>query len=156
MGVVYKARQKDLDRLVAIKMILSSRLASVEHVLRFHAEARSTARIQHPHIVQVYETGQIHGQNYFAMEYIEGPNLGDIVRDKKLSPEQAVRLLLPIVRAVGHLHAEGLIHRDLKPTNIIVDAQNRPVLPDFGLAGVHYSNSRLTCIGDVVWPPSGA
>jgi len=154
MGVVYKARQKDLDRLVAIKMILSSRLASAEHVLRFHAEARSTARIQHPHIVQVYETGQIHGQNYFAMEYIEGPNLGDTVRDKKLSPEQAVRLLLPIVRAVGHLHAEGLIHRDLKPTNIIVDAQNRPVLTDFGLAKILDADSRLTCTGDVVGTPS--
>ncbi|MFL5243004.1 MAG: serine/threonine-protein kinase [Gemmataceae bacterium] len=154
MGVVYKARQKDLDRLVAIKMILSSRLASAEHVSRFHAEARSTARIQHPHIVQVYETGQIHGQNYFAMEYIDGPNLGDMARDKKPSPEQAVRLLLPVVRAVGHLHAEGLIHRDLKPTNIIVDPQNRPVLTDFGLAKILDADSRLTCTGDVVGTPS--
>jgi serine/threonine-protein kinase len=154
MGVVFKARQKDLDRLVAIKMILSSRLASAELITRFHAESRSTARLHHPHIVKIYETGQINGQNYYAMEYIEGKSLDEILSRKGLSAEQGVRLLIPIVRAVGHLHAEGLIHRDIKPSNIIVDRQNRPVLTDFGLAKILDSDSRLTSTGAVVGTPS--
>jgi eukaryotic-like serine/threonine-protein kinase len=105
MGVVFKARQKDLDRLVAIKMILSSRLASAELITRFHAESRSTARLRHPNIVKIYETGQINGQNYYAMEYLEGKSLNEILGRQGLSTEQGVRLLIPIVRAVGHLHA---------------------------------------------------
>jgi eukaryotic-like serine/threonine-protein kinase len=154
MGVVYKARQKDLDRLVALKMILGSSLASPELVTRFHAESRSTARLRHPHIVKIYETGEVNGQNYYAMEFIEGRSLEVMLREQHLAIDQAIALLMPIVGAVGHLHVNGLIHRDLKPSNIIVDLQDRPVLMDFGLAKILDSDNRLTCSGAVVGTPS--
>jgi serine/threonine-protein kinase len=154
MGVVYKARQRDLDRIVALKMILGNHLASEEQVRRFHTEARAIARLRHPHIVQVYESGQVQGQHYFAMEYVEGQGLDQRLRNGPLAAEDAVRQLLPVVAAVAELHRHGILHRDLKPANILLGPGGRPVLADFGLAKLRDADHRLTCSGAIVGTPS--
>src|SRR5262249_49921032 len=89
MGVVYKARQRDLDRTVALKMILAGNLASADYLERFNDEARAAAGLQHPHIVAIYEAGQVHGQPYFAMQYVAGPSLAQVLKQGKLPPEKA-------------------------------------------------------------------
>jgi predicted Ser/Thr protein kinase len=154
MGVVYKARQRDLDRLVALKMILGSQLAGPEQVERFQAEARATARLRHPNIVQVYEAGVTNGQHYFAMQYVEGRGLDEMLRKGPLPLEQSVPLLAAVARAVAYLHAEGLIHRDLKPSNILVDEHGQPYLTDFGLAKLLEGGSHLTKSGAILGTPS--
>jgi serine/threonine-protein kinase len=154
MGVVYKARQHDLDRCVALKMILGSQLASPEQVERFQAEARAAARLRHSNIVQVYEAGVSNGQHYFAMQYIDGRGLDDLLRKGPLPVEQSVALLAAVARAVAYLHGEGLIHRDLKPSNILVDENGQPYLTDFGLAKLLEGGSHLTKSGAILGTPS--
>jgi serine/threonine-protein kinase len=154
MGVVYKAWQPELDRIVAIKMILSSHLASAVQVERFAAEARTMARLQHPHIVKIHETGQLHGQHYFVMEHIAGPGLDEVIQDKKRLPvEQAARWVAAVARAVDHLHGQGIVHRDLKPSNILLDDQDRPYVTDFGLVKM-LGSSQLTATGAIIGTPS--
>jgi serine/threonine-protein kinase len=154
MGVVYKARQKDLDRIVALKMIQACHLASPEQVSRFQAEAKAAARLHHPHVVSVYEVGQLHGQHYFAMQYIDGPSLADLLRDGPLPAERAARYLLAIARAVDHLHQQGIVHRDLKPSNILLDRDDQPYVTDFGLVKMLESDSHVTATGAVLGTPS--
>lgn len=154
MGVVYKARQKALDRTVAIKMILASHLASPEHVRRFQTEAKAAARLQHSNIVHIHEVGQLHGHYYFAMEYIEGESLAQRIACLKVDVELAVRLLGAVARAVDHLHAENIIHRDLKPSNILLDAEDHPYVTDFGLAKVFEPGSDTTASGVIAGTPS--
>jgi serine/threonine-protein kinase len=154
MGVVYKARQKGLDRLVAVKMILASHVASPEYVRRFQEEARAAAVLRHPHIVQIHEVGQIHGQHFFTMEYVEGSSLADRIRQGPLTPEEIARLLAKVARAVEHLHAHGIVHRDLKPSNILIDASGEPYVTDFGLAKVFTAGSDMTTTGAVLGTPS--
>src|SRR5438105_8186984 len=120
MGVVYKARQKDLDRVVALKMILSNSFATQEQVRRFHVEARTAARLHHPNVVQIYEAGEAHGQHYFAMEYVEGTSLAALLREGPLPVETAVAYMIAVVGGVVHLHAHGIVHRDLKPANVLL------------------------------------
>jgi len=144
MGVVYKARQKGLDRTVAIKMILASHLASPEHVRRFQVEARAAARLHHPHIVQIHEVGQVHGQHFFAMEYVEGISLAERLAQGPVDLETAARLVSQVARAVAHLHGQGIVHRDLKPSNILLDAEGKPYVTDFGLAKVFRADSATT------------
>jgi serine/threonine-protein kinase len=134
MGVVYKARQKGLDRVVAIKMILSSHLANLDQVDRFYAEARAAAKLQDPHVVAIHDVGAIHGQHYFAMEFIEGPSLAQRLHSGPIEPEAAAKLVATVARAVDRLHARGIVHRDLKPSNILLDRSGRPFVTDFGLA----------------------
>jgi serine/threonine-protein kinase len=154
MGVVYKARQKGLDRIVAVKMILASHIASPEYVSRFQEEARAAAGLRHPHIVQIHDVGQVHGQHFFAMEYIEGMSLADRIRQGPVAPEEASRLLAKVARAVDHLHQHGIVHRDLKPSNILIDAAGEPYVTDFGLAKVFASGSDMTTTGAVLGTPS--
>jgi serine/threonine-protein kinase len=154
MGVVYKARQKDLDRPVAIKMILASHLASADHVSRFHDEARAAAGMHHPNIVAVYEAGQIHGQPYFAMQYVGGPSLAEVLQRGPMPPEQAARCLAAVARAVAHLHERGCVHRDLKPSNILLDEQGRPYVTDFGLVKLLQTDSHKTSTGAILGTPS--
>ena len=154
MGVVYKARQKDLDRTVALKMILSGHLATDEHRARFHDEARFAARLQHPNIVSIFEVGEILGQPYFAMQYVGGASLAKQLHRGPLPPEQAAHLVLAIAQAVEHLHQHGVIHRDLKPSNILLDDEGRPFVTDFGLVKMMAGDSQRTHTGVIVGTPS--
>jgi len=150
MGVVYKARQKGLDRTVAIKMILAGHLASPEHVRRFRAEARAAAGLRHPHIVDIHEVGQLHGRHYFVMEHIDGVSLAQRIASEPLGVEAAVRLIEQVARAVGHLHGQGIVHRDLKPSNILLDVDERPFVTDFGLAKVFAPGAEMTSTGAIL------
>jgi len=154
MGVVYKARQKGLDRTVAIKMILASHLASAEHVRRFRAEAKAAAALQHSHIVHIHDVGQLHGQHYFAMEYVDGTSLAERIAQGPVDVETAVRLVAQVARAIGHLHQHGIIHRDLKPSNVLLDADEQPYVTDFGLAKVFAADSQTTATGVIAGTPS--
>jgi len=152
MGVVYEARQKGLDRSVALKMILAGHLASPELVRRFQTEARAAARLRHSNIVHNHDVGRLHGQDYFTMEYIEGTSLAE--RIKKIDAAEAVRLVAAVARAVDHLHRQGIIHRDLKPSNILLDTEGRPYVTDFGLAKVFAEGADATATGVIAGTPS--
>lgn len=154
MGVVYKARQKSLDRLVAVKMILASHLASAEHVRRFQIEARAAARLRHSNIVQIHEVGQVHGQHFFAMEFIDGISLAQRLARGAMDLPASVRLLVQVARAVAHLHREGVVHRDLKPSNILLDAEEQPYVTDFGLAKLFSTGGDPTVTGVIAGTPS--
>ncbi|MCE5267061.1 MAG: serine/threonine protein kinase [Planctomycetaceae bacterium] len=154
MGVVYEARQKGLDRSVAVKMILAGHLASPELVRRFQAEAKAAARLRHSNIVHIHEVGQFNGQDFFAMEYIAGQSLAERVAAGPTDPAIAVRLVATVARAVEHLHQQAIIHRDLKPSNILIDAEGQPYVTDFGLAKVFLPGSDATATGVIAGTPS--
>ena len=154
MGVVFKARQKALDRVVAIKMILGNHLAHSDQVGRFHAEARAAALLRDPHVVAIHDVGEIHGQHYFAMEYIDGPSLAQRLAAGPIEPRDAARLLAIVARAVGRLHARGVAHRDLKPSNILLDSSGRPFVSDFGLAKMFAGERPDTNSNAIVGTPS--
>jgi WD40 repeat protein len=120
MGVVYKARQTKLNRLVALKMIRDGVLATPDQRARFQTEARAVAKVQHPHIVQIYEIGEQHGLPYFALELVEGGNLAQKLAVLPLPLDQAVELVETLARAMHHAHQQGIVHRDLKPANILL------------------------------------
>ncbi len=134
MGVVYRARQKDLDRIVALKMILRGDLASSADLARFRAEAEAAAQLHHPHIVPVYEVGEIEGRPFFSMKLIEGTTLSRMLLDGPLPSHTAAAMLAPICRAIADAHRRGVLHRDLKPSNILIDEQGLTYVTDFGLA----------------------
>lgn len=154
MGVVYLARQQDLDRTVAVKMILSSRLASADDVRRFYAEAKAAGSLRHSNIIGIHEVGEIAGQHYFAMDYVEGRSLAEIVRDGPVDPERAAECLAAVARAVDYLHQHNIVHRDLKPSNILIDADGNPYVTDFGLAKVFGTDVQQTRSGTIVGTPS--
>jgi len=134
MGVVYKARQKSLNRIVAIKMILKAQLASEDDLNRFMTEAESTARLSHPGIVPVYEVGQREGRSYFSMKFIEGETLAARLARGPLPAREAAEMMRVISSAVHEAHQHGILHRDLKPSNVLLDKSGKPVITDFGLA----------------------
>jgi serine/threonine-protein kinase len=134
MGVVYRATQISLHRAVAIKMILPGRLASATDLSRFRAEAEAAAKLKHPHLVSVYEVGELDGQPFFIMPLIEGTTLAKRLTDGPLPAREAAELLVPICQAVAAAHRHGILHRDLKPSNILIDNEGRPYVTDFGLA----------------------
>jgi WD40 repeat protein/predicted Ser/Thr protein kinase len=140
MGVVYRARHRRLGKVVALKMIRPDRLAECpadrlrEWLERFRTEAQTAARLEHEHLVSVYEVGEIDDQPFYAMRYVEGRSLAELLRDGPLPGPQAAAYLEPVARAVHYAHEQGVLHRDLKPSNILVDAQGRPFVTDFGLA----------------------
>src|SRR5262249_15225191 len=155
MGVVCKARQPGLNRLVALKMILAGRLAAAEDLQRFRAEAEAAARLRHPNIVAVYEVGAVDGQPFFSMAYIEGRTLARRLADGPLPGRIAARYLRQVARAVHHAHRQGVLHRDLKPSNILLDADDEPHVTDFGLAKrLDAGDTALTRTGAVVGTPS--
>ena len=134
MGIVYKARQKDLKRIVALKMILRGDLASEADLARFRAEAEAAAQLHHPNIVPVYEVGEIDDRPYFSMKLIEGTTLSRRLMDGPLPSRMAAEMLAPICRAIADAHRRGVLHRDLKPSNILIDDDGRTFVTDFGLA----------------------
>src|SRR5262249_37809873 len=142
-----------LNRLVALKMILPGQLVTAEAVLRFRTEAENVARLQHEHIVPIYEVGEHQGQPFFSMKLIEGASLDQRVLDLLGDPEGAARLMAKVARAVHHAHQHGLIHRDLKPSNILVDPEGEPHVTDFGLAKRLEASIDLTRSNAVVGTP---
>jgi tRNA A-37 threonylcarbamoyl transferase component Bud32 len=151
MGVVYKARQATLNRVVALKMILQGELATPLDVARFRLEAEAAAGLDHPNIIPIYEVGEHEGQQYYSMRYVEGTSLahrrpGDL--------RAAAELLAAVARAVHYAHQRGILHRDLKPANVLIDGQGQPHLTDFGLARRVQQERSLGPSGAVVGTPS--
>src|SRR5690349_17051249 len=134
MGVVYKARQVGLNRLVALKMILAGSHAGPDDLARFRGEAEAVARLRHPNVVQVYDVGEAGGLPYFSLEFVEGGNLDRKLAGTPLPPAEAAALVEVLARAMAAAHAAGLVHRDLKPANVLLAADGTPKVTDFGLA----------------------
>jgi WD40 repeat protein len=154
MGVVNRARQVSLNRMVALKMILAGNLAAATDVQRFRSEAEAAANLDHPHIVPIYEVGEHEGQHYFSMKLIEGGNLTGRIAELRQRLPDAARLMADVARAVHYAHQRGILHRDLKPGNILLDGDGQPHVTDFGLAKRVGSDSGLTQSGAIVGTPS--
>jgi WD40 repeat protein/serine/threonine protein kinase len=154
MGVVFKARQVKLNRIVAVKMILAGSFAGPEDVERFHTEAEAAAQLDHPGIVPIYEVGQHDGQHYFSMGFVEGQSLAKKVAEGPLPPREAAEIIKTVAEAVQYAHDKGVIHRDLKPGNILLDKAGKPRVTDFGLAKLTESGSDLTGTGQILGTPS--
>lgn len=154
MGVVYKARQKKLNRIVALKMILAGQLASDEDVRRFYAEAEAAAHLDHSGVVPIYEVGQHNGQHFFSMGYVDGRSLAAEVANGPLAPRRAAELARKTAEAVAFAHAKGVVHRDLKPANILLDKSDEPKVTDFGLAKRVETETGITQSGAILGTPS--
>jgi len=154
MGVVYRARQISLNRIVAIKMLLARPFAVPELEERLHLEAEAAAGLNHPNIVTIYDFGECDGQFYFSMEYIEGHSLAQLTRHHSLAPTQAAQYLKTVAEAVHHAHEHGILHRDLKPSNILIDLHDQAKVTDFGLAKRLGTDSELTLTGQLVGSPN--
>ncbi len=173
MGVVYKAKQLKLNRLVALKMILAGQLAGEDDVKRFHTEAEAAANLDHPGIVPIYEVGEHDGQHYFSMAFVEGPSLSAAIANGPLPPKEAAQITKAVTKAMAYAHDRGVIHRDLKPANILlakVDGSRstavfltaegietgwyEPKVTDFGLAKKTEGDSQLTGTGQILGTPS--
>jgi WD40 repeat protein len=154
MGVVYKARQIALNRLVALKMVLAGGHASAADLARFRREAEAVARLQHPHIVQIYEVGEADGRPFFSLEFVEGGSLEQKLHGTPLPQRQAAELVEVLARAVQAAHERSIIHRDLKPANVLLTKDGQPKITDFGLAKQTDSEKGQTQSGAIVGTPS--
>jgi serine/threonine-protein kinase len=154
MGVVYRACQTELQRPVALKIILAGAHASPAHMERFRAEARVEARLQHPNIVGVYDIGEHEGVPYFSLELVEGGSLSDRARRQPQPPREAAQLVETLARAVHYAHERGIVHRDLKPANVLLMADGTPKIADFGLAKCLDDESGSTRTGSLLGTPS--
>jgi TolB-like protein/tRNA A-37 threonylcarbamoyl transferase component Bud32/Tfp pilus assembly protein PilF len=153
-GVVFRARQKSLNRTVALKVIRLGQWASKAHLKRFRLEAEAAARLEHPGIVPIHEVGERDGSCYFSMKFVEGGQLDEVVRRKPIPIRRAVELIAKVARTVHYAHEHGILHRDIKPGNILLDAKGEPHLTDFGLARLVESESSVTHTLDVLGTPS--
>ena len=153
-GVVFRARQKSLNRIVALKVIGLGQWATKAHLKRFRLEAEAAASLDHPCIVPIYEVGERDGQCYFSMKFVEGGQLDEVVKHTPMSIRQAVELIAKVARTVHYAHEHGILHRDIKPGNILLDAKGEPHLTDFGLARLVESESTVTRTLEVLGTPS--
>lgn len=153
MATVYKAIQKNLNRLVALKVVHSNLIHDTEFLQRFHREAQTAASLNHPNIVKIYDEGTMNGVHYIAMEYLEGSDLHEIIQNEgQISIERIIHYIAPIASALDYVHQRGLVHRDVKTANIFITEEGRPVLTDFGIA--HASvGTKLTQSGSVIGTP---
>jgi eukaryotic-like serine/threonine-protein kinase len=154
MGVVYRARQISLNRIVAVKMILAGQLASEDDIRRFESEAQAAAKMDHPSIVTIHQIGQVDNHHFFSMDYVDGPNLAELCRHGRLESHRAARYLQTVAEAVHAAHQQGILHRDLKPANVLIDRDDRPRVTDFGLAKHLETDSGLTTTGIAIGTPS--
>src|SRR5256886_4139957 len=153
-GVVFRARQKSLNRTVALKVISLGQWASKAHLKRLRLEAEAAARLEHPGIVPIHEVGERDGSCYFSMKFIEGGQLDEVARREPIPIRRAVELMANVARTVHYAHEHGILHRDIKPGNILLDTKGEAHLTDFGLARLVESESSVTHTLDVLGTPS--
>ncbi len=154
MGIVYKARQLSLNRIVALKLMLPGLLRSEADSQRFLVEAEAVAHLQHPNIVAIHEVGELDGQLYFSMEYVEGESLSAKIKNHPLPAATAANYVKTVSEAINYAHEQGILHRDLKPSNVLAEKSGRLRVTDFGLAKRIESDSQLTATGAVLGTPS--
>src|SRR6516162_6835690 len=153
-GVVYQARQKSLNRVVALKIIGLGHWATKAHVKRFRLEAEAAARLDHPFIVPIHEIGQSDGSCYFSMQLVEGGQLDQVIKRELMPSRPAAELIAKLARTVDYAHQRGILHRDIKPGNILLDAKGDPHLTDFGLARLLETESTVTRTTEALGTPS--
>src|SRR5262249_36615396 len=153
-GVVYRARQKSLNRIVALKVIGLGHWATEAHLKRFRREAEAAASLDHSGIVPIYEVGERDGSCYFSMKLVEGGQLDELVKREPMAIRQAVELIAKVARTVDYAHERGILHRDIKPGNILLDQKGEPHLTDFGLARLIETESTVTRTMEVLGTPS--
>src|SRR5438046_4295917 len=153
-GIVYLARQKSLNRSVALKVISLGQWASKAHLKRFRREAQAAASLDHPYIVPIYEVGERDGSCYFSMQFVEGGQLDEVLKRTPMSIRHGAELIAKLARTVQYAHEHGILHRDIKPGNILVDTKGEPHLTDFGLARLLETKSTVTHTMDVLGTPS--
>ena len=154
MGIVYKARQQGLNRLVALKMIIGGSHVRVDHLARFRIEAEAVARLRHPNILQIYDIGEVDGLPFVSLELLEGGGLDDRLAGTPQPGGQAAELMVTLALAVHAAHQAGIVHRDLKPTNVLFTSDGVPKITDFGLAKRLESDSQQTETGQIMGSPS--
>jgi serine/threonine protein kinase len=143
-GVVYRAHQKSLNRTVALKVIGLGQWATQAHLKRFRREAEAAASLDHPGIVPIHEAGEREGSCYFSMKFVEGGQLDEIVKREPIPIRRAVELIAKVARTVHYAHEHGILHRDIKPGNVLLDSKGEPLLTDFGLARLVETESTVT------------
>ena len=156
MGAVYKARQPRLDRFVALKILAPEKQNDLQFAERFEREARALARLNHPNIVTVFDFGEVQGQFYLLMEFVDGLTLRQLLQTGKIAPAEALNIVPKICEALQFAHEQGIVHRDIKPENILLDKQGRVKIADFGIAkiaGLESKDFSLTGAKDVMGTP---
>ena len=154
MGVVYRARQIQANRIVALKMILAGKFATEKELKRFYSEAEAAAKLDHPNIVPIYEIGEHDGHPFFTMACVDGQNLASRLSQGPLAQREAAAMVREISQAIHYAHQQGIVHRDLKPANILLTKTGQTRITDFGLAKQIGDQNELTVTGDLVGTPS--
>ncbi|BBM85117.1 serine/threonine-protein kinase [Candidatus Uabimicrobium amorphum] len=154
MGVVYQAKDPDLDKIVALKTIIAGEAADSIDIERFRREAKLTSQLEHPNIVKIHEVGLQENLHYYTMDFVDGVSLSDYVKENKPSLRKLLKIILQVAQSLGAAHTKGIIHRDIKPSNVLVDKSGKPFLTDFGLARQKDGKDGLTMSGVAIGTPA--